>query len=197
MNDTRQYFVPGIPDSQFRRGTVPMTKEEVRALTICRMRPAEGLVVWDVGAGTGSLSVEAALLSPGGHVFAVERQEEGVRLINENCRLFGVEDRVTVVTGTAPAALEGLPSPDRVIVGGSGGRLREILALCAGSLKPGGIVVVNAVLPATLQTSLEVLSLPPFTGLEAIHVQISRLVEPGWAPRAQNAVWIISAKKEA
>jgi len=181
----------------FARGAVPMTKEEVRALTICRARLAPGQVIWDVGAGTGSLTVEAALLSPQGKVFAVEQKEEAVQLIRENCRRFDVTN-VSVVLGRAPEALCDLPSPDRVIVGGSGGELPGILAFCAARLNPSGLVVVNAIAPATLTAALAVLGTHPFTELAGIQVQVSRLEQLGKEQffRAQNAVWILCAQKE-
>jgi len=186
----------GIPDHLFTRGPLPMTKEEVRVLTICRARLKPGLVVWDIGAGTGSLTVEAAIRTPGGRVFAVEQKEEGAGLIGENCRRFHV-DNVTVITGRAPAVLTGLPAPDRVLVGGSGGELEDILAECALRMKPGGIVVVNALTVATLGRSLAILGDAPFTALDGLQAQVSRLDRLGgeWFFRAQNAVWIISAER--
>lgn len=189
-------MTPGIPDPLFIRGAVPMTKEEVRALTICRSRLAPGLTVWDIGAGTGSLTVEAALCTPGGRVFAVERDEEGVALIRDNCRRFEV-DSVTVIAGTAPHALDGLPAPHRVLVGGSGGKLKEILAVCAERMLPGGIVVVNALTVATLSAALDILQKTPFTGINGLQVQASRLEKLGRESyfRAQNTVWILSAGK--
>lgn len=151
-----------------------------------------------MGAGTGSLTVEAALLVPGGKVFAVEQKEEALRLVGENCGRFGVTN-VYPVPGRAPEALLGLPPPDRVVVGGSGGALKEILAVCAQRLKPSGLVVVNAVTPATLSLTLACLSSPPFTCLTGIQVQVSRLESLGGEQffRAQNPVWILSAQKEA
>lgn len=174
-----------------------MTKEEVRALTVCRARLAPGLTVWDVGAGTGSLTVEAAMFTPGGHVYAVERNHEGTALIEENCRHFGVEN-VTVVQGEAPGVLWQLPAPDRVFIGGSGGRLKEILAVCAENMAEGGIVIVNAITPSTMAAALEIMALSPFVGLDGIHVQVSRLEALGKEQyfKAQNGIWILSARKD-
>ncbi len=187
----------GISDTEFLRGPVPMTKEEVRALTVRYARLAPGLVVWDIGAGSGSLTVEAARLVPGGCVIAVEREAQAVTLVRENCRRFGVEN-VRLVQGEAPAALSGLPRPDRVLVGGSGGRLPEILDCCGELLSAGGIIVVNALTPATLCSALNCLRLPPFAALDGRQVQVSRLEKLGgeYFFRAQNAVSILSARKE-
>lgn len=190
-------MAPGIPDEQFRRGKVPMTKRDVRTLTISRLQPEPSLTVWDVGAGSGSLTVEAALFTPGGEVFAVERSEDGCALIRENCGRFGV-GHVTVVCGEAPAALIELPDPDRVMIGGSGGRLEEILKLCAGRLRPGGIVVLNLLTPRNLSCALEHLEKPPFTKPEGVYLQASRLDKLGREHyfRAENGVWVITAQKE-
>jgi precorrin-6Y C5,15-methyltransferase (decarboxylating) CbiT subunit len=198
MMNKKENVVPGIPDAEFLRGPVPMTKEEVRALTIRYARLAPGQVVWDIGAGSGSLTVEAARSVPGGSVVAVERESGAVSLVQVNCRRFGV-DNVRIVHGEAPEALSGLPCPDRVLVGGSGGKLPEILARCGELLVSGGMVVVNALTPATLYTALRCLSQPPFSALAGCQVQVSRLEKLGgeYFFRAQNAVSILSACKEA
>lgn len=174
-----------------------MTKRDVRALTISAARLSAGLTVWDVGAGTGSLSVEAALFTPGGRVFAVEKTEEGVSLIAKNSERFGVTN-ITALHGEAPQALAGLPAPQRILVGGSGGRLEEILDLCARQLLPGGILVANVISPRNLVKVLDVLNRAPFTEPEGVFVQASRLEKLGREDifRAQNGVWIVSARKE-
>jgi len=97
----------GIKDEAFVRGKVPMTKEEIRILTLVKAQIAPDAVVYDVGAGTGSLSIEAARLAPAGHVYAIEKNPEGVELIAENATKFSVEN-ITVVEGAAPDALAGL-----------------------------------------------------------------------------------------
>ncbi len=190
-------MTPGIPDNMFLRGSVPMTKADVRALTICRARLAPNQTVWEVGAGTGSVTVEAALRVPGGRIYAVEEKAEAAALTAENCRLFGTHN-VTVVHGRAPEALLGLPRPHRVMVGGSRGELAEIIRLCGRELLPGGVIVVNAIRPATLQLALDVLSLPPFGTPEGVLVQVSGLerLGDGYHFRAQNPVWIICAGRE-
>lgn len=192
-------MTPGISDNLFARDeAVPMTKEEVRALTLCRARLLPGQVLWDVGAGTGSLSVEAGRLLAGGQVFAVEQKEAALALLRENCRLFGV-DNVVVVHGRAPDVLYGLPAPDRVLIGGSGGNLADILELCAEKLRPGGLLVLNVILPSSLHIALERLSGPPFSALSGLQLQAARLETLGSERyfKAQNPVWIISAQKEA
>jgi len=118
----------GICDSKFLRGEVPMTKEEVRSVSLAKLGLKKDSVVYDVGAGTGSVSVEAALLSCEGYVYAIERKKEAAELIEKNKRQFGTEN-LTVIEGSAPDALEGLQAPDCVFIGGSGGHLREIVQI--------------------------------------------------------------------
>jgi precorrin-6Y C5,15-methyltransferase (decarboxylating) CbiT subunit len=174
-----------------------MTKREVRALTICAARLKPDLTVWDVGAGTGSLSVEAALFTPGGQVFAVEKKAAGLDLIARNRKRFGATNLMPV-SGEAPDALAGLPDPHRILVGGSGGRLAEILKVCKQRLLPGGVIVVNVISPRNLTVVLDALHAPPFIHPEGVYLQASRLEKLGQEDvfRAQNGVWIISAEKE-
>lgn len=197
MNSLWPYLVPGIPDEAFERGSLPMTKREVRALTISAARLAPGLTVWDVGAGTGSLSVEAALFTPGGRVIAVEKNREGVLLIQKNSVRFGVS-QIELIHGEAPQALIGLPAPERVLVGGSGGQLEEILAVCAKRLVVGGILVATIISPRNLVKVLDIFNAAPFSEPEGVFVQASRLERLGRENifRAQNGVWIVSARKE-
>ncbi|MBS3897448.1 MAG: precorrin-6Y C5,15-methyltransferase (decarboxylating) subunit CbiT [Dethiobacter sp.] len=197
MNRQWPYLVPGIPDDAFERGSLPMTKREVRALTISAARLAPNLTVWDVGAGTGSLSVEAALFTPGGRVLAVEKSQEGVMLIQKNSQRFGVS-QIELIHGEAPQALLGLPAPERVLIGGSGGRLEEIFTVCAKQLLVGGILVATVIAPRNLVKILDALAAAPFSEPEGVFIHASRLEKLGRENyfRAQNGVWIISARKE-
>ena len=120
------YASSGIPDELFIRGDVPMTKQEVRAVALAKLRLTATDTVWDVGAGTGSVSIEAALVARAGSVWAVERNAAGVRLIRENADAFGCGN-VHAVPGVAPEALAKLPVPDAVFVGGSAGELPSIV----------------------------------------------------------------------
>jgi len=193
MNKLWPYLTPGIPDALFVRGRVPMTKEEVRAVTLAKARLAPNQVIWDVGSGTGSLAVEAARLVGGGEVYAVERNPEGVALIRENARRFGL-DNIRIEQGTAPQALSALPAPHRVLIGGSGGRLAGILETVQNRLLPGGGLIINAV---TVET-LSVLSLlPPSWQVEVTQISAARGEKVGSSHllRALNPVFIISAWK--
>ena len=197
MSNQEVYSGLGLPDTAFIRGQVPMTKREVRVLTLAQLRLQPRQVVWDVGAGTGSLSIEAALSVPSSQVYAIERNPEGVELLQQNSQRFGT-DNLSVVAGKAPVALSALPQPQRVIVGGSGGQLAEILAYCGERLTPGGVLVVNVLTPQNMVRTLELLSARPFTNRDGLYVQTARLKKLGREDyfQAQNGVWIISAQKE-
>ena len=143
----RPFNSPGLPDEAFLRGEVPMTKEEVRTLALPKLRVEEDHVVWDVGAGTGSVSVECALACPAGQVFAVEKKQEALALLEENKARFHASN-LHVVAGTAPEALQDLPAPDRVFLGGTSGELEEILNVIFRK-NPAARVVCTAV---TLET---------------------------------------------
>ena len=139
----------GIPDGMFvyrqpKKGLI--TKVEVRVVSLARMSLRPGDTVWDVGAGSGSVTVEAArLIGPKGRVFAIEKNREDFELIETNLRRFDVSDRATAVCGRAPEGIGSFDAPDAVFVGGSGGELGGILDLARSKLKPGGRIVVNAI----------------------------------------------------
>lgn len=124
-NPQRTY---GLADEVFVRGKVPMTKEEVRTVILSKLELREQDVIYDIGAGTGSVAVEMAKTAVKGRVYAVEKNPEGVQLIEKNAAALEVPN-LTVIEGSAPQALEGLPPPDKVFIGGSTGELEEILKL--------------------------------------------------------------------
>lgn len=116
----------GLDDAAFERGAVPMTKKEVRVLALAALRLGRDSVVWDVGAGTGSVSIECARQCPFGRVYAVERANEALALIERNARKFHAMN-LEIVPGSAPEALTGLPAPTHVFLGGTGGALPQIV----------------------------------------------------------------------
>lgn len=146
------YRTSGIPDELFEKESSPMTKEEIRVITLSKTRIEEDSIIYDIGAGTGSISIEAGLLASKGQVFSIEKLPERVSIIKRNIRNFGVSN-IEVVTGEAPEALENLPVADRIIIGGSNGRIKEILKKCREKLREGGIIVINAVTKNTLEAS--------------------------------------------
>lgn len=195
MNNRWIYRTPGISDELFVRGNVPMTKEEVRVVTVAKARLMPGQVLWDIGAGTGSLSIEAALQVPGGFVYAVERSPEGIDLLESNKKAFGL-DNLKIIEGLAPEILGSLPDPERVFVGGSGGHLAGILEYVYQRLCPGGRVIVNAV---TLETAANALLLLEklFGSADAVQISAARVVKAGASHlfKAMNPVTVLSAEK--
>lgn len=188
------YASSGIPDELFIRGDVPMTKQEVRAVALAKLRLTATDTVWDVGAGTGSVSIEAALVARAGSVWAVERNAAGVRLIRENADAFGCGN-VHAVPGVAPEALAKLPVPDAVFVGGSAGELPSILE---AALEKNSQVrlCVPCVTVETLTEACALLSGSRFKGFEACQVSAARAEAVGshHLMKAQNPVFLVSAR---
>ena len=188
------YASSGIPDELFIRGDVPMTKQEVRAVALAKLRLTATDTVWDVGAGTGSVSIEAALVARAGSVWAVERNATGVRLIRENADAFGCGN-VHAVPGVAPEALAKLPVPDAVFVGGSAGELPSIVE---AALEKNSQVrlCVPCVTVETLTEACALLSGSRFTGFEACQVSAARAEAVGshHLMKAQNPVFLVSAR---
>ena len=188
----RPWNAPGLPDGAFRRGKAPMTKEAVRTLVLSKLRPEADSVVWDVGAGTGSVSVECALACPAGVVYAVEREPEALRLLTANAAALGAVN-VRPIPGEAPQVLSGLPAPDRVFIGGSGGALEGILRAVLGK-NPLARVVLTAVTLETLGEGVDCLNRLAFTDVEIAQVAVTQTRGVGryHMLEAQNPVWILS-----
>ena len=200
MTERKRHFVtPGIPDRCFYSEGIPLTKEEVRCVTLCKARLAADSVVYDIGAGTGSIAVEAALLAPRGAVYAVEKEPRAVETIWRNAAKFGVTGNLHVVRGEAPGALAGLPTADRVIIGGSGGRLKDILPAAYGKLQPGGRLVVNAVTLETPAAALLLLEQLGASEVEACCLTVARLARAGHSNimKGMNPVFIITGRRPA
>lgn len=163
----------GIPDYEFIRGEVPMTKEEIRILSVVKLRLTEDAVVYDIGAGTGSVSVEIALACPKGTVYAVEENPAGIELIKANRDKFKA-DNIVPVAGFAPDCMEDLPVPTHVFIGGSKGRLLEIIEKVLAK-NPEARIVVNAVTLETLGKLSEMAERFPACGdMEVTEVMIAK-----------------------
>jgi len=187
----------GLPDEAFeqrrpRRGQI--TKREVRAFTLYSLGLRPGSVVWDIGAGTGSVAVEAALIARRGSVYAVEREEDSLRLLRRNVARWG-PGNVNVVPGEAPGVLEGLATPDSVFVGGSGGRLAAILSAVAARLHPQGRIVVNmAVLERTQEAYHQLKGLGFATELTMVSSARGKEMTDGTVRLdAMNPVFVVTA----
>lgn len=181
----------GIPDGQFIRGAVPMTKAEVRAVILSKLNLKPETVCVDVGAGTGSVTVEMALAAWKGRVFAVERNPEALPLIQQNCKKFHIGN-VESICGSAPEALEALPAVDAAFIGGSGGTLREIISALFAK-NPAVRIVVSAITLESIDAAIEgfqSLGISP----EVIQIGVSRAKKAGGLHllMAQNPIFIFS-----
>ena len=191
-----QYPLIGIADDEFQTVKKLITKQEVRAVTLAKLQLQDDLVLWDIGAGSCSVSIEASNLMPNGRIFALERNPLCFGHITENLKKFCTRN-VKFVEAYAPEGLEDLPDPDRVFIGGAGGQLEEIIEHVDRRLKPEGLIVLNAVTLDTLGKAVEYLEDHGYD-VEATCVNISRtrkLTEYKLF-EAQNPVYIITARKE-
>lgn len=182
---------PLLSDDVFRRSKVPMTKEEVRQLAVCKLRVQLHDVVWDVGAGTGSVSVELARAAYAGQVFAVEKTAEALELLEAHKKAFGLAN-LRVVAGEAPQILAGLPAPNCTFVGGSGGKLPAILDAIRAK-NPDARVCLSAV---TLETLANVLAYVKEHGIKDVDItQVSiakaRSIGECHLMQAQNPVYLV------
>jgi len=186
----------GLPDHLFlsfsdRPGL--MTKREVRILVLGELALQPGQIIWDIGAGTGSVSIEIARLFPTSKVYAIEKTAAGTTLISQNCRRFQVENVISI-HGTAPEVLHQLPAPERIFIGGSGGNLSQILDACS-SLAPGGVLVMALATLEHLNTALGWLKACSNWNYQLLQVQLSRSVPVGQLTRFAplNPVTILTA----
>ena len=164
----KHIIVPGMSDESFVRGKVPMTKEEIRILSVAKLQLTEDSIVYDVGAGTGSVSMECARLCTSGTVYAVERNSEGIALIRENSKKLRLSN-VKAIEGLAPEALMDLPAPTHAFIGGSAGNMGEILDVLRAK-NPSVRIVINTI---ALESISEVMQLLKERGYDADIVQIS------------------------
>jgi precorrin-6Y C5,15-methyltransferase (decarboxylating) len=189
------YPLIGINDDEFHTSKKLITKLEVRAITLAKLQLQDDLVLWDIGAGSCSVSIEASNLMPDGRIFAVEKNPQCISFINDNLKKFCARN-IKLIEAYAPDSLDDLPDPDRVFIGGAGGKLDEIIDIVSQRLKPEGVVVINAVTLDTLTRAVEFLEDHGFT-IEATCVNIAKtrnLTEYKMF-EAQNPVYVISARK--
>lgn len=184
---------PGLPDEAFERGDVPMTKQEVRAAVLAKLAVRPEDILWDVGAGTGSVSVELALAAPRGRVYAVECRPEGCALIKANREKFRTRNLV-LVEGLAPAALSDLPAPDAVFIGGSKGSLDAIVD-AALDKNPDARICVSAIALETLSAAVAALTAKGRT-VQVSQIAVSRAKAVGGLHlmMAQNPIYLITGE---
>ena len=184
---------PGLPDEAFERGDVPMTKQEVRAAVLAKLAVRPEDILWDVGAGTGSVSVELALAAPRGRVYAVECRPEGCALIKANREKFRTRNLV-LVEGLAPDALSDLPAPDAVFIGGSKGSLAAIVD-AALDKNPDARICVSAIALETLSAAVAALTAKGRT-MQVSQIAVSRAKAVGGLHlmMAQNPIYLITGE---
>ena len=192
------YKTPGIPDEEFERTEdVPITKEEVRALQISKARLCPGQTVYDIGCGSGSISVEAALqIESTGTVYSIDFDSSAVELTKKNLEKFGTSN-VKVILGNAKEKISDLPEADSIFIGGTGGDTKEIIELSQNKLKTGGRIVVGVILIETLYSVLDIMDKLNFKSVDITQITISksRKTSTGTMMLARNPVTVISATK--
>ncbi|HEX5392943.1 MAG TPA: precorrin-6y C5,15-methyltransferase (decarboxylating) subunit CbiE [Rhodocyclaceae bacterium] len=188
--------VMGLADSRYEqrhpdKGLI--TKCEVRAVSLARMQLRRDSVVWDIGAGSGSVGLEAARLCDRGHVYAIEKNEDDFAIAGRNRAAFGVSNH-SLLRGKAPAGLDQWPDPNAVFIGGSGGELEELIALILGRLKPGGWLVMNFVTLENLAAATAALE-KIGAAWDVLQLQAARSKPILHMHRmaAENPVWIVCA----
>jgi precorrin-6B C5,15-methyltransferase / cobalt-precorrin-6B C5,C15-methyltransferase len=195
--DRQRPLVLGAPDAWFDHEKGLITKAEVRAVTLSKLRLGPRHTLWDLGAGSGSVAVEAGLFITTGKILAVEKDLQRCEQIKANAKRFGVKN-LRAVQATLPEGLAGLPRPHRVFIGGGGRDLPGIITAAARGLRPDGILVVNTVLLKNLEAAAETLRQLGFR-TEIVQVQILRGQDMPFSTRleALNPVWIITGVRKA
>ena len=192
------YKTPGIPDDFFERTEkVPITKEEVRTIQISKARLTPGQTVFDIGCGSGSISIEAAIqVENSGKVIAVDYDSNAIELTKKNIKKFEVSN-VSVILGNAKEKILELGTADVIFIGGTGGDTKEIVELCQDKLKSGGRIVIGTILIETLYSVLNILDKLQFDSIDITQVTISKSKKTtkGTMMLARNPVTIISATK--
>jgi cobalt-precorrin-6B (C15)-methyltransferase len=188
----------GIPDEYFERTeNVPITKEEIRVIQISKARLKPGQIVYDIGCGSGSISVEAALqVESSGKVLAVDYDENAIELTKKNMKKFGLSN-ISMIYGNAKEKILELEEADTIFIGGTGGDTKEIVELSENKLKSGGRIVIGIILIETLYSVLQILDKLQFESVDITQVTISksRKTSTGTMMLARNPVTIISATK--
>ena len=193
-----KFKTPGIPDEEFdRTESVPITKEEIRAIQISKARLSSGQTVLDIGCGSGSITVEAGLqVESDGKVIGIDLDPNAIELTNRNLKKFGV-DNATLILGNAKEKISDLPEADAIFIGGTGGDTQEIVQLCEDKLKSGGRIVIGVILIETLYAVLQSIEKLKFDSIDITQITIgkSRKTSTGTMMLARNPVTVISATK--
>ncbi|MCP3872120.1 MAG: precorrin-6y C5,15-methyltransferase (decarboxylating) subunit CbiE [Desulfobacteraceae bacterium] len=185
----------GMPEALFHHEKGLITKSEVRAVSLSKLKLMTDHVLWDLGAGSGSISIEAHSFIKTGQIFAVEKDQKRIKDIKKNKDKFNV-DILKIIHSELPAGIEQLPAPDRVFIGGGGKNLSELVECSASYMKKGGVIVVNTVLLANVTAVLEKMDQLHFN-TDIVQIQVSRGHHMPWnlMLKSQNPVFIISGEK--
>ena len=190
---------PGIPDEEFERTeSVPITKEEIRAIQISKGRLSVGQTVLDIGCGSGSVTIEAAIqVGESGKVFGVDIDPNAIELTKKNLKKFGIIN-YTLIEGNAKDKIFELPQVDTVFIGGTGGDTKDIVELCQNKIKSGGRIVIGVILIETLYSVLQIIEKLDFESVDITQITIgkSRKTKTGTMMLARNPVTVISATKK-
>lgn len=193
MNEN--HIFSSIPDKEFFRGEIPMTKEEIRTITISKMKIGTSSNILDIGGGTGSIAIECAIKAKKGKIFTIERNIKGIELIKKNAEKFSVKN-LQIIHGMAP---EDLPEDiifDAIVVGGTGGNMKVVLDYAYEHLKPGGMIVGNMITIENMYIFLEYCK-NNFKKVDVSIVNVSKGKSIGEITMmmANNGVYIIAAEK--
>ena len=192
------FKTPGIPDEFFERSdNVPITKEEVRTIQLSKARLKPGQTVYDIGCGSGSISIEASIqVENSGKIIAIDYDPDAIELTKKNIEKFEVSN-ISVIFGNAKDKIGDLEDADVIFIGGTGGDTQEIVKLSQQKLKPGGRVVIGIILIETLYSVFQILNALSFKSVDITQVTISksRKTSKGTMMLARNPVTIISATK--
>ena len=190
---------PGIPDEEFERTeSVPITKEEIRAIQISKGRLSIGQTVLDIGCGSGSITVEAAIqVEESGQVIRVDIDTNAIQLSEKNLKKFGITN-YSLIEGNAKEKILELPEADTVFIGGTGGDTREIVEFSQNKIKSGGRIVIGVILIETLYSVLQAIEKLDFKEIDITQITIgkSRKTSTGTMMLARNPVTVISATKK-
>ena len=193
------FKTPGIPDESFERSeNVPITKEEIRTIQLSKARLKPAQTVYDIGCGSGSISIEAALqVEDSGKVIAIDYDSNAIELTKKNIEKFELSN-ISVIFGNAKEKIQELEDADAIFIGGTGGDTQEIVKLSQQKLKPGGRIVIGIILIETLYSVLQILDSLSFKSVDITQVTISksRKTSKGTMMLARNPVTIISATKD-
>lgn len=193
----RAMVCPGAPESDYLHNPGMITKAEVRAVVLSKLRPAPDHVFWDMGAASGSVAIEASRFVTAGRIVAVEKVPERAEHIRKNAAKYA-PGRIEVVEKILPGAMDELPDPHRVFIGGGGRDIAEIIRKAGARLRPGGRIAAAIVVLETLNQCLEALGRQDFA-VETVQVQVNRSapMPGGIRLEARNPVFVVSAEKPA